>query len=239
MSVIRVNHNTNYTVMSNVHLRDMRLSLKSIGLLSKILSLPPEWDYTVEGLTAICKDGVTAVKSALKELKDCGYLIVTKRMPNETETGRIEYEYEIFEQPQGKQEAEKQEVENLPLENLPIENQRQLNTEILSKEELSKENKPDYKAEFEELWKLYPNKKGKGNAMGDYIRARKAGTTFDEVLTGIQNYSNYIRLEKIEPRFVKHGSTFFHQRSWSDEYTVNRRITTADIGQAFDFTEGL
>ena len=91
MSVIRVNHNTNYTVMSNVHLRDMRLSLKSIGLLSKILSLPPEWDYTVEGLTAICKDGVTAVKSALKELKDCGYLIVTKRMPNETETGRIEY----------------------------------------------------------------------------------------------------------------------------------------------------
>ena len=75
--------------------------------------------------------------------------------------------------------------------------------------------------------------------MGDYIRARKAGTTFDEVLTGIQNYSNYIRLEKIEPRFVKHGSTFFHQRSWSDEYTVNRRITTADIGQAFDFTEGL
>lgn len=239
MSVIRVNHNTNYTVMSNVHLRDMRLSLKAIGLLSKILSLPPEWDYTVEGLTAICKDGVTAVKSALKELKDCGYLIVTKRMPNETDTGRIEYEYEIFEQPQEKQEEEKQGIENLPLEILPVENHVQLNTEIISKEELSKENKPDYKAEFETLWKLYPNKKGKGNAMGDYVRARKAGTTFDEVLTGIQNYADYIRLEKIEPRFVKHGSTFFHQRSWSDDYTVNRRITTADIGQAFDFTEGL
>lgn len=237
MSVIRVNHNTNYTVMSNHHLRNMELSLKAIGLLSKILSLPPEWDYTVEGLAAICKDGVTAVKSALKELKDCGYLVVTKKMPNETESGRIEYIYDIFEQPQEKQAEEKQEVENLPLEILPVENMRQLNIDVLSKEELSKDqSKTDYKAEFEELWKLYPNKKGKGNAMGDYIRARKAGALYSDVRQGIMNYVNYIRLERIEERYVKHGATWFHQKCWQDDYTVKRRLNTNDISQAYDFS---
>lgn len=236
MSVVRVNHNTNYTVMSNHHLRNMNLSLKAIGLLSKILSLPPEWDYTIEGLAAICKDGVTAVRSALKELKDCGYLVVTKKMPNETKSGRIEYEYDIFEQPQEKQGEEKQEVENLPLEILPIENRGQLNTELLSKEVFSKENKTDYKAEFEDLWKLYPNKKGKGNAVGDYIRARKAGATYQEVLDGIRRYVEYIRLENIDERYVKHGSTWFHQRCWQDDYSVKRKLTTKDISQAYDFS---
>ncbi len=237
MSVVRVNHNTNYTVMSNYHLRDTNLSLKAIGLLSKILSLPPEWDYTIEGLAAICKDGVSAVKSALKELKDYGYLVVTKKMPNETKSGRIEYEYDIFEQPQEKQRIEKQEVEKLPVEILPIENHRQLNTEILSKEELSKEKEnKDYKAEFEALWKLYPNKKGKGNAIGDYIRARKAGVTYKEVLDGIGRYIDYIKLEKIAERYIKHGSTWFHQKCWEDDYSVHRKLTTQDISQAYDFS---
>ena len=237
MSVVRVNHNTNYTVMSNYHLRDMNMSLKAIGLLSKILSLPPEWDYTIEGLAAICKDGVTAVKTALRELKDCGYLVVTKKMPNETKSGRIEYIYDIYEQPQAIQEEEKQEVENLPLEILSAENRQQLNTDISSKEVSSKEKvNTDYKAEFEDIWKLYPNKKGKGNAMGDYIRARKAGTTLTEVITGLQAYIEYIRLEKIPEKYVKHGSTWFHQHCWDDDYTIHRKLTTQDIAQAYDFS---
>lgn len=243
MAVVRVNHNKNYTVMSNFHLRDMSLSLKAIGLLSKILSLPPEWDYTIEGLTAICKDGVTAVKSALKELKDCGYLVVTKKMPNQTESGRIEYEYDIYEQPQEKQaeekqEVEKQEVENLPLEILPIENRRQLSTEISSKDGLSKEELSNrYKAEFETLWSMYPNKKGKTNALNDYMKARKGGTTYEEVKAGINAYIQYINLERIQYQYIKHGSTWFHQHCWEDDYTVRRKLTTSDIAQAYDFTD--
>lgn len=246
MSVVRVNHNTNYTVMSNHHLRDMSLSLKAIGLLSKILSLPPEWDYTIEGLAAICKDGVSAVKSALKELKESGYLVVTKKMPNETKSGRIEYVYDIYEQPQDIQsaeiqESEKQEVENLPVEILPIENRRQLSKDKSNKERLSKEeSNTDYKAEFENLWKLYPNKKGKTNALNDYIRARKAGTSFDDILTGVYNYIEYIHQEKVPERYVKHGSTWFHQQCWQDDYSVKRRRTTGDVEYDFsNFTEGL
>lgn len=236
MSVVRVNHNTNYTVMSNHHLRNMNLSLKAIGLLSKILSLPPEWDYTIEGLAAICKDGVSAVKSALKELKDEGYLVVTKMMPDKTKSGRIEYIYDIFEQPQKKQALEKQEVENLPVENQAIENRRQLSKEILSKDELSKEElKTDYKEEFENLWSLYPNKKGKTNALNDYIKARKAGVAFDAVLAGVYNYIEYINMEKTPERYIKHGSTWFHQHCWEDDYTTKRPLTTGDI--TYDFTD--
>ena len=147
-SVCRVNKNANYTVMSNYHLRSTNLSLKAIGLLSKVLSLPENWDYSISGLTAICKEKETAIKAALDELKHWGYLVVTKLMPNETNSGRIEYVYDFYEYsekdtpdadqndddtydedgdvstisvkkaPQG---AEKQGIENLPLEILPIE----------------------------------------------------------------------------------------------------------------------
>ena len=65
MAVFRVEKNHNYTVMSNYHLRDTRLTLKSIGLLSKMLSLTDEWDYTTRGLAAICKEGVDAIGAAL------------------------------------------------------------------------------------------------------------------------------------------------------------------------------
>ena len=241
MSVVRVNHNENYTVMSNFHLRDNRLSLKAIGLLSKILSLPPAWDYTIEGLAAICRDGVTAVKSALKELKDCGYLSVKKLMPNETKSGRIEYEYDFYEQPQGKQAIEKQGIENLPVEIQPVENLPQLNTDLLSKDELSTEKlSTDYKEEFENLWSLYPNKKGKTNALKDYLKARKEGVAFDAVLSGIYNYLEYINLEKVPDRYIKHGSTWFHQRCWEDDYTSKRARTTGDVNYDFtDYMEGV
>ena len=236
MSVVRVNHNTNYTVMSNHHLRNLNLSLKAVGLLSKILSLPPNWDYTIEGLAAICKDGVTAVKSALKELKDEGYLVITKLMPDKTKSGRIEYIYDIYEQPQEKQALEKQEVENLQVEIQAVENRRQLNKDISSKDVLSKEElKTDYKEEFENLWSIYPNKKGKANALNDYVKARKSGVSFDDVLAGVYNYIEYINMEKTPERYIKHGSTWFHQHCWEDDYTTKRPLTTGDI--TYDFTD--
>lgn len=126
MSVIRVNKTSNYTIMSNYHFKDKRISLKAKGLLSQMLSLPDGWDYTIAGLASINMENETAIKSALKELKENGYLVVTKLLPDETKSGRIEYVYDIYENP--KQEGEKQGVEILPVEILPVENQGQLNT---------------------------------------------------------------------------------------------------------------
>ena len=123
MSVIRVHKNKNFTVMSNVHLRDMDLSLKAKGLLSVMLSLPDNWNYSIAGLCSICKENETAIKSTIKELKEKRYVIVDKKNPNETESKKYEYVYNIFEEPQEENQAiENQGIENLPLDNLPIEN---------------------------------------------------------------------------------------------------------------------
>lgn len=140
MSVIRINKTDNYTVMSNHHLRNMELSLKAIGLLSKILSLPDEWEYSVAGLISICKESKSAVESALQELKDTGYLVIEKLMPDRTASGRIEYVYNIYETPElRKQEDKKQDIENQGLENQDVENQKQLNTDELNTDSLTKE----------------------------------------------------------------------------------------------------
>ena len=74
MAVFRVVKNKNYTVMSNYHLRDMRLSLKAKGLLSMILSLPENWDYSAHGLSYICKEGADAIRQAIWELERAGYI---------------------------------------------------------------------------------------------------------------------------------------------------------------------
>ena len=129
MSVIRVNKSRDYTVMSNYHFRDKNLSLKAKGLLSQMLSLPEGWDYTIAGLAAINKENETAIKSALGELKEHGYLIVTKKLPHETDSGRIEYVYDIYEQPTDKQATEKQGTENQAVVFQSVENQGQYNTD--------------------------------------------------------------------------------------------------------------
>ena len=139
MAIIRMNKSSDYTVMSNTHLKEKNMSLKAKGLLSLMLSLRDDWEYSVEGLVSICKESEVAVKSALNELKKFNYLKVTKLLPNQTETGRIEYIYDIFEKPQ--QDIEKQGVENLVVEILDVEiqaleNQGQLNTKELNTKDI-------------------------------------------------------------------------------------------------------
>ena len=100
MAVYRVQRTRDYTIMSNYHLKDKGLTLKSKGLLSMILSLPEEWNYTTRGLASICKEGVDAIGSALKELETAGYIV---RRQLRGANGRItDTEYIIYEQPQPK-----------------------------------------------------------------------------------------------------------------------------------------
>ena len=148
MAYFRVNKSKNYTVMSNHHLRDKNLSLRAIGLLSKMLSLPDNWDYSIKGLVAICKDKESTVRGALSELKEQGYVVVTKLMPGTTSSGRIEYVYDIYESPRnqtgekqggGKQGLEKQGVEFQGLEFLDLVKRAQLNTKEVSTKELNTE----------------------------------------------------------------------------------------------------
>ncbi len=82
-----------------------------------------------------------------------------------------------------------------------------------------------YEKEFNKLWEYYPNKKGKDQAKNKYILARKQGTTYEEVSQGLKNYLNYIKLENIELKYIKHGSTWFNQKCWNDDYKITNSST--------------
>lgn len=141
--------------MSNYHLRDKTLSLKGKGMLSMMFSLPDEWDYSVNGLTAICAESKHTVEGILGELKEKGYLTIEKKYPGETESGRFEYIYNIYEYPQRQcdekiQDVVKQEPKNRVLEQEPkkqgleiqgIENCPQLNTNISNTNKLNTKEK--------------------------------------------------------------------------------------------------
>ena len=146
MAVFRIEKTRDYTVMSNHHLRNTNLSLKAKGLLSLMLSLPEEWDYTTKGLARICKDGVDSICAGVRELEERGYVIRERvRNPN-GQLGSIEYT--ILEQPRPP-EREKPERENPVLDNpeqaLPVlgepgqGNTAQLNTKESSKQKSKKE----------------------------------------------------------------------------------------------------
>lgn len=96
MSIFRINKTNNYTVMSNIHLRDKNLSYRAKGLLSFMLSLPKDWDYSVNGLAKISKENVKAVRTILKELEEFRYL---ERKRIQLENGRFDYDYYIYEEP--------------------------------------------------------------------------------------------------------------------------------------------
>ena len=97
MSTFRVNKNVNYTVMSNHHLQDKRLSLKAKGLLSYMLSLPDDWDYSLKGLTVGCKDGLDSVRTAVLELEERGY--VRRQKVRNAKGQIIDYDYQVYESP--------------------------------------------------------------------------------------------------------------------------------------------
>lgn len=138
MAILRVNKTQDYTVMSNYHFREKKMSLKAKGLLSLMLTLSDDWNFSISGLVSICKENETAITNILNELKEFGYLEIKKLLPNETKSGRYEYIYNIYENP--KQEGKKQDLENLGVDNPGVENiplNKELNNKLLNNKELN------------------------------------------------------------------------------------------------------
>ena len=136
MSVFRVEKTKGYTVMSNHHLRNHALSLKAKGLLSQMLSLPDDWDYTLQGLAQINKESIDAIREAVRELERAGYI---KRSRERDERGCLRGTvYTIYEQPHAEPTPEeptqeKPTLEKPMLEKPTLENPTQLNTESTKK----------------------------------------------------------------------------------------------------------
>lgn len=168
MGVIRVEHTKDYTTMSNHHLRNPELSLRAMGLMSKMLALPDDWDYTVAGLASICKEGRDAVRKALQELESEGYLVRSQTREAGTFSGN---DYTLFETPPltEKPSTVKPSAGKLSTD-LPLtENPTQPNNVINKKTKRQKAQAPAWEPEaFERFWKAYPRGEDKAGARREW-----------------------------------------------------------------------
>lgn len=232
MPVMRVEKNDNYTSMSNYHLRDRRLSLRAIGLLSKMLSLPPDWDYTVSGLAAICKEGRDAVRGALQELEAAGYMI---RQQSHTEAGTFgKNDYIVYEQP-ASPPPEQPLTENpstaepsavTPSAGNAAQLSKDLNKDLVNippivppggKPEKDK-SIPKWKPQrFEGFWTFYPCHKSRQAAVKAWDRLKPQ----DELIAVIGKalVRQMATAEWKRGIGIPYASTYLNQRRWEDEVT--------------------
>ena len=188
--------------MSNYHFREKKMSLKAKGLLSWMLSLPDNWDYSIKGMCKCHKDGEDAITSALKELQSFGYLEVVKLMPGtiiENSDGstytlnRIDYDYVIYEKPINPQDTGFQCTENQATENQATENPYQINTkEPNTKEPNTNKKSTGAGALSKNHSQVYKKRESlnddleSGEIIDEHIRERKKKSEYDKCLDEIK-----------------------------------------------------
>lgn len=224
--IFRVNKTKGFSVMSNYHLQDKNLSLRAKGLLSLMLSLPDDWKFSITGLASLCIEKEQAVKSSLDELKASHYVVVTKLLPNQTASKRIEWLYDVYEKPQTEDLEEKQSpVEQPPvaqgvvtqgvvgqgIEPQGIENQPLQNTKVLSTKEQNT--------------KKEVSKKVNG---GNNARAKEP--SFDEILDSVDVIKDNPELREAFVNFIK-------MRKVIKAQLTNRGLELA-INRAYELAKG-
>lgn len=224
--VIRVEKTKNYTVMSNFHLRDKNLSLKAKGLMSLMLSLPDDWDYSVAGLNAICKDGESAIRSAIKELEDNGYL---KRERVYTDGKISDWNYTLYEKPiENKEDSlvvENQQVGFQLVENPAQRNTKQSNTKerkrnTISKDIVSetepKEKKPNLYQKCLALIEEFTDDEETRSLLDTYLRMRLAMK--DKPMYGVNQWKGLINKLKVLEGDVKEIIRYSTERGYASFY---------------------
>lgn len=245
MSVIRVNNTKGFTVMSNYHFQDKEISLKAKGLLGLMLSLPSNWDYSVNGLVAIVKENKAAVQTALKELEEHKYL---KRTRVQDETGRFDYIYDIYEKPYDKlpwtenqctdiQCTEVQCTENQPQINTNKQSTNKQNTKELNTNEYKEKN--NKKESVNSVIAEYTENKDLQDALHGFVemrnKARKPLTARAMKLS--LNKLNELALDDVTKIAIVNQSIV---HSWSTFYKLQnnnnggqRQLTRKEMGYAF------
>lgn len=244
MSVIRVNNTKGFTVMSNYHFQDKEISLKAKGLLGLMLSLPSNWDYSVNGLVAIVKENKAAVQTALKELEEHKYL---KRTRVQDETGRFDYIYDIYEKPYDKlpctenqctdiQCTEVQCTENQPQINTNKQNTNKQSTKELNTNEYKEKNIK--KESVNSVISEYTENKDLQDALHGFVemrnKARKPLTARAMKLS--LNKLNELALDDMTKIAIVNQSIV---HTWSTFYKLQnnnngqRQLTRKEMGYAF------
>lgn len=225
MAILRKHNRKSYTVIDNDVFRDNELSNKALGMLCRMLSLPDGWEFSVRGLSKLSNDGVDGVMSQLNELEKRGYL-KRRQIRDKGKLAGVEYIVSevkmIGELIEEKPHTKKPDTVKPHTEKGAQSNNKQSITKSSIKKEIY--------TEFDNLWILYPRKQGKDKAFGYYEKARKNGTSYEEVEAGIKAYIQYINDNEVEPQYIKQGSTFFSQKAWQDDWSIRKR---PDSGNPF------
>lgn len=228
MAVCRVERTKNYTVMANYHLDDRRLSLKSKGLLSVMLRLPEDWDYTIEGLSAICQEGKAAIRGAVEELEQAGYIC---RCQTHDADGHFSgNEYVIYELPQ---EVNPPLSENRttvpPLCDYPTTGNRTTDTDI--KNQVLKEpippkapkgasvreikSAPEWKPDrFAKFWAYYPRHEAKQAAIRAWEKLRPTDGTVDSMAVALRAMKDTRDWQR--GIGIPYAATWINQARWTD-----------------------
>lgn len=239
MSIVRVHKTANFTVMSNYHFKERKMSLKAKGLLSLMLSLPDDWNYSISGLVTLSKDGKDAVMAALGELEKFGYL---KRDRTTDSKGRFSgIEYHIYEQPQpkesiaGKQNSDKQIAEKSNSDNPPLLNTNSINN--LSNKGLKelntyKEEKALPISEYEDILSIIGNNDLR-NLYVDYIEMRrnmgspisKRGLTMlIDRCDRLANFNRSMSMKLLETAIINGWKNVYLPGDMEDEPEINPRL---------------
>ena len=194
MPVFRVEKTSSYTVMSNHHLRNPDLTLKAKGLLSLMLSLPENWDYTLKGLSCICRENVDAIRTAVWELEKAGY--ITRRQGRDEKGKMTAIEYTIYEfphPPKPKIPVSENPISDNPTTEIPVsENPTQLNKDRSTKDLLNTDVSSTYSIPFQKEAAAPPERKGNGYTNMDAVRA------YEEVIKDNIEYPYLIQDKSVD-----------------------------------------
>ncbi len=229
MSVFKKESSENYTIMSNYHLQDNNLSLKAKGLLSVMLSLPDEWDYSSRGLSTICKETKDTINKILKELEESGYLERKAVYLN----GKIsDWEYIIHSNNLciKKQDIEKQDIDIQDIEKQDIESydgnkiltNKLLNNKLLNnKKKNNKKEKENFNQSlFDKFWNAYPKKVSKGNAEKWFIKNQPSEELVDLMVSKLELLKTTNQWLSKNGQYIPYPTSWLNSKGWDDEIEI-------------------
>lgn len=250
MPQVKIEKSNRFTQIENEVIQNPALSLKAKGLLVYMLSVPGDWDYSITGLSAVCKEGKAAIRSAIEELMEAGHIV---RRIARSEDGTISgYEYTVYECPRPSSENRTTDGEgaqpscDFPSSDYPSsENRTQqildlTNTEVTNTPysppegeaaPKGKKTKADYRPDwFEALWKRYPRKDGKQAARKAWNKLKPDRQTCELILAALERDKVSRQWTKDNGEYIPHLSTWLNQRRWENEGVDFSQLPAAATG---------
>lgn len=233
MAIIRSKRDRNFSIIDNALIDNTSLSFKARGLLIYMLSKPDDWKfYTTELAKHSSKEGIAAIKSALIEIENAGYLIRQKKRKNNGKFDGLDWKLvdiptflpQVDYPPADKPLADKPSADNRTLLRTNTTKNslnQELNKDICASKNARQLSDSDLEKEFEKIWKRYPNKKGKTDAFRHYKAWRKKSVKNTPKVMNhkLDLYLEYIKQRHFTPEYILNGSTWFNGR-FDDDLNV-------------------